>query len=84
LTHLFPVFLTLGTLFSILLGPISGVPLPIVFIGYFLVPAVLAGAQYRSPRIGLLAVASTVVMMSGYAYGFMEALLGRGLHTKRG
>ncbi len=83
-THLFPVFLTLGTLFSILLGPISGVPLPIVFIGYFLVPAVLAGAQYRSARIGLLAVASTVVMMSGYAYGFMEALLGRGLHTKRG
>jgi hypothetical protein len=56
----------------------------VVFIGYFLVPAVLAGAQYRSPRIGLLAVASTVVMMSGYAYGFMEALLGRGLHTKRG
>ena len=84
LTHLFPVFLTLGTLFSILLGAIGAIPLHVVFIGYFSVPSVLAGAQYRSPRIGLLAVASTAVMMGGYAYGFLEALLGGGLHTKRG
>ena len=83
-THLFPVFLTLGTLFSILLGAIAGVPLPIVFIGYFVVPSILAGSQYRSPHIGFLAVASTVVMMSGYAFGFLEAVLGGGLHKKRG
>lgn len=83
-THLFPLLLTLGTLFSILLAAVAAVPLLVVFIGYFLVPCILAGVQYRSARIGILSVASTVVMMSAYAIGFLEAVMGGGSHTKRG
>ncbi len=83
-THLFPVLLTLGTLLSIPLAMVADIPLLVVFIGYFMMPYFLAGMKYRSSRIGILAVASTVVMMSGYAFGFTEAAFGRGLHTKRG
>ena len=55
-----------------------------LFLFYFMMPSLLAGMQYRSPRIGFLAVASTVVMMFGYGIGFLEAMLGGGLHKKRG
>ena len=83
-THLFPVFLTLGTLLSILLEAIGTFPWVVLFLFYFLMPTLLAGMQYRSPRIGFLAVASTVVMMFGYGIGFLEAILGGGSHKKRG
>ena len=83
-THIFPVLLTLGTLCSIPLFALAKLPMLWVCLGYFTMPLVLAGVKYRSPHIGLLAVASTMVMMSGYAFGFLEALFGGGLHTKRG
>ena len=83
-THLFPVFLTLGTIGSILLEAMGKFPWVGLFLFYFMMPCLLAGNKYRSPRIGFLAVASTAVMMSGYAYGFLEAMLGGGLHKKRG
>ena len=83
-THLFPVFLTLGTIGSMLLETLGTFPWVGLFLFYFMMPSLLAGMQYRSPRIGFLAVASTVVMMFGYGIGFLEAMLGGGLHKKRG
>lgn len=84
ITHLFPVFLLLGTVVAILLAAVLNWPLLVVFIAYFLFPFLLAGLQYRSAKIGAFAVASTVVMMLGYGIGFLEAFFGGGSHRVRG
>ena len=50
----------------------------------FFMPFLLAGIKYKSPWVGLLSLASTFVMMLGYAVGFLEAVFGGSVHRKRG
>lgn len=80
LVHLLPMLFTLGTallLLTALVGLLFGCPhalwtlAPLVL--YALLVMADATRQYRSPRIGLLAVRASFTQLIGYGTGFLRA-----------
>ncbi|CAI8367877.1 MAG: Uncharacterised protein [Owenweeksia sp. TMED14] len=100
LTHMFPVFLILSfilgsinffvepsQIFDVFENKNMSLLVNFFFcfvVFYFFMPFLLAGIKYKSPWVGLLSLASTFVMMLGYAVGFLEAVFGGSVHRKRG
>ncbi len=84
LTHMFPIFLISFLLISVLLGLNNSIYPLFASMFYFLFPFVLSGIKNKSFTVGIFSVATTFVMMFGYAYGFLEALFGGGAHKRRG
>ena len=84
LTHIFPVFIISFLIISFLFGLNNSVYPLFVGVFYFLFPFVLSGIKSRSLVVGIFSISTTFVMMFGYAFGFLEALFGRGAHKRRG
>jgi hypothetical protein len=84
LTHMFPVFIISFLIISFLFGFNNSVYPLCVGVFYFLFPFLLSGIKSRSLMVGIFSISTTFVMMLGYAFGFLEALLGGGAHKRRG
>ncbi len=72
LVHVLPALFTLGVVFLLLASFLWGGSLFLLFL-FALIVFVDALLQYRSLKIGLLAIAASFIQLTGYGTGFLQA-----------
>jgi len=81
--HFFPALFTIGLVLSVLLSFLRIYWLFYIYLLYFLLLIIDAFKQYKSVKLALYSAIASVVMLTGYGWGFIQTFVRRQDENKK-